>query len=324
MAKNQGKVLAALALALACVFWGLSFPLMQIAQHALGRVGAFAPTVAGETALSLTLAGWRFALMTVLYWLLTGCPRLERAGMRAGFYVGLFFTAGSCLQIVGLRYVLPSLSGILTTLLVVFTPMAQAWLFRQRVGAMTWCAAIVALIGIGILSQPNEAAISAHSLITAPPFPWFGELLTIACALMFTGHVLSVDHFGGKVDARQLTLAMVATMAVVSCGLGLVLGGTGIYAPSALTALWSDRSWLTSMSLLVVFGSVIAFHLMNTFQPRISPSAASVIYCLEPVFATVWSVAIGTESLTAITVLGGAVVLFAVLLVVRFGAQPVQ
>ena len=54
---------------------------------------------------------------------------------------------------------------------------------------------------------------------------------------------------------------------------------------------------------------------MNTFQPRVSPATASVAYCSEPLFAAMFSVLLGTEQLTALTLVGGGAVLVAVLTV---------
>ena len=54
---------------------------------------------------------------------------------------------------------------------------------------------------------------------------------------------------------------------------------------------------------------------MNTFQPKVSPATASVVYCSEPLFAAMFSVLLGTERLTLLTVVGGGAVLAAVLTV---------
>ena len=52
---------------------------------------------------------------------------------------------------------------------------------------------------------------------------------------------------------------------------------------------------------------------MNASQPHVSPAVASVVYCMEPVFATMWSVFFRTESLTALTFVGGGLVILAML-----------
>ena len=70
---------------------------------------------------------------------------------------------------------------------------------------------------------------------------------------------------------------------------------------------------------LIVVSSVGALHLMNQFQPLISPAVASVVYCTEPLFATMFSVAFRTEKLAGMTIAGGLVVLGSVLIVAFAG-----
>jgi drug/metabolite transporter (DMT)-like permease len=56
---------------------------------------------------------------------------------------------------------------------------------------------------------------------------------------------------------------------------------------------------------------------MNKYQPLVSPATASVVYCLEPLFGTLFSVAFRTEQLSQITLLGGSIILIAVIIVAR-------
>jgi drug/metabolite transporter (DMT)-like permease len=128
--------------------------------------------------------------------------------------------------------------------------------------------------------------------------------------------VLSVDRYGQQADPRRLTLVMFATAAVLSSIIGLVLGGGAFYARDAIAAMSGDRRFVSVNVALVSICSVGAFHLMNTAQPLVSPAVASVVYCLEPVFATAWSVVIGTEAITSLTLGGGGLV---VLAMVRLG-----
>jgi drug/metabolite transporter (DMT)-like permease len=71
------------------------------------------------------------------------------------------------------------------------------------------------------------------------------------------------------------------------------------------------------MSTLIAGSSVLALHLMNTYQPRVSPAVASVVYCTEPLFGTLFSLAFATEHLTRLTAAGGVVVIVSVLAVAR-------
>lgn len=304
-----------------CIAWGLSFPVMQIVTTAMNRaVGASGSdpetTTRVKLAIAATFNGWRFGLAAVIYWLLTRRRQstAHRADTLAGLVVGAFFGAGMFLQLVGLQYTLPSVSGFLTAL-PIFTPLGQAFLLRRTIGGRVWMALGVAVVGVVVFCLANPGAVTANTLSHKPPIAYLGEALTILGAMMFAGQILAVGHFGLKADVARLTCVAFATAAVLNGVAGAIMGAGEIYTPAVLSTLARDGAFVTSTGVLVLLSSVIALHLMNRFQPRISPAMASVVYCTEPVFATLFSVFFLMEKLTPLTILGGMIILVAVLVV---------
>jgi drug/metabolite transporter (DMT)-like permease len=312
------------------VFWGWSFPVMQISLGAFERavVTGAGQDGTGEMRQKMgaaaTFNGWRFCAAALAYWALT---RRRQVGYTptdwlGGGTVGVFLGAGMLMQLTGLRYALPSVSGFLTALPVVFAPVAQAWLFRRRVTPGTWAAVGVAALGIAVLSQSGAGAAGQSALRQTPPVPFLGEALTVVGSMLFTGQILAVDRYGPKVSAAKLTCVMMAVTGLVNAAGGLALIGGGAYSAKALGAVARDGTFWWTMISLVVISSVVAMHLMNQYQPRVSPATASVVYCLEPLFATTFSVVLGTERLAAATVCGGAIILGAVLMATRAARSP--
>jgi drug/metabolite transporter (DMT)-like permease len=311
---------AVAVLAFCCVCWGYSFPVMKVAVAAFERnLPSSAPaSLSRELAVNATFIGWRFGLAAILYWLLTHRQQrgYSRSDLHGGVVVGLAFTAGMVFQIAGLRYALPSVSGFLTALAVVYAPLAQSFLIKRRVGLMTWMAIIVAIAGIAILSLPQPGAVASLPP-PVPPVAFFGEALTIFGALLFTGQILALDHYGQTANTTRITFVMFVASGVSATVIGAVAGGPAIYNGEFLRAVVCDPTFQWSLLTLIVLSSVVAMHLMNGYQPLMSPAMACVVYCLEPVFATLFSVLFKTEKLTGTTMLGGMVILVAVLLVAR-------
>jgi len=268
-------------------------------------------------AIRATFNGWRFGLAALSYLLLTHSRqgRYSTSDYIGGLAVGLSFGLGIFLQILGLRYTLPSISGFLTSLAVIFAPLAQSLLFRRSVGVRTWFAVLIAVVGILILSQPNPQAASTHTVILQPPLPHLGEILTILGSLLFTAQVLSLDHFGQTANSIHLTTLMLFVCAAVNLLGGLSIAGRQLYHFSILRLLFTTPAFIAQLAILIAFSSVVALHLMNRFQPLVSAATASVIYCAEPVFVVLFSVALGSERFTTTTALGGALTLLAVLIV---------
>ncbi|MBI3828716.1 MAG: DMT family transporter [Planctomycetes bacterium] len=306
-ARNSERTQAAVLLVLANVCWGWSFPTMKWVVPEMQKVASGA----GELAVTATFIGWRFGFAAALYLGLSlfkqrGHTRTEVVG---GIATGLCFVTGLFLQITGLRYTLPSISGFLTSLVVVFIPIAQRLVQRKATSAGTWPAVALALVGLVVLAGTGDGDVAAH-----PPFPFCGEVFTILGSMAFTAQVLFLDHFGQKAKAERLSLIQFATVGVVGLGLGALLdGGVSLYHEDVLRALGSNWTFRWGMPSVVVICTVAAFHLMNLNQPKLPASTAGVIYCTEPVFATLFSIVLGAEVLRLNLLIGGGLILAAIL-----------
>lgn len=314
---THGTRQAVVLLAFCCLLWGFSFP---TAQRAAAIMEQAAPKTLTELNLSVMVSalfnGWRFLASMVVYALLTWRSQRDFTAVevRGGVIIGCLICGGVFLQLLGLRYTVPSVSAFLTALAIVFAPLAQSLLLRRKVGKAIWSAVAVALCGSVVLSWPGDFA--AQPLLREGPIPFTGELLTIISALFFTAHILTLDHFGRRANTSRLTLVMCATAGIVSTTVGVAVGGVWFLSAAGL-ALFANVQFTLIFASLVLLSGILALHLMNRYQPLIAPAAATVIYCLEPVFATIFSGAFGAETITPTTLLGGTIVLSAVLLVAR-------
>jgi drug/metabolite transporter (DMT)-like permease len=319
----MGKLAIAI-LGLCCVFWGFSFPAMQIAAAAINRALASDPVSAqvSELAIRGTFNGWRFGIAGLLCLVLNArrFRHLTSHELHGGLIVGAFFGAGMLLQVYGLKYTLPSVSSFLTAL-PIYAPLGQALVLKRPVGRTVWTAVAIAVVGIVLLSVGGNDPHAQGTLVQHPPVPHLGEMLTIVGTMMFAGQILSVDRFGQKADPSRLTTIMLLTSGVLSLLIGLSARGSVMYHGLILSTLSHDRQFVIYFAGLVLVSSVLALQLMNTWQPRIPPATATVVYCLEPVFGTLFSILFGTEALTPWTVIGGAVILAAVMLIAR-GPRP--
>jgi len=98
---------------------------------------------------------WRFLLAAAAVLLVR--PRavreLGRSGVAVGVVAGLALTGAYALQTGGLLTTPASVSGFITGLLVVITPVAAAALLRERLPRSGWAATVLALAGLALLSM---------------------------------------------------------------------------------------------------------------------------------------------------------------------------
>ena len=241
----------------------------------------------------------RFAMATVALLLVAGRRlRLTRATLRSGAVLGLLYGVAQVLQTVGLAHTAASVSGFLTGLYVVATPLLGAVLLRTRVSPTVWLATGLAGVGLGVLSLHGFAI-------------GYGELLTFAAALLYAVHILVMGRLSEPGEALSLSIVQVAVITVV-CVVAACWPGSGSGAGLQLPT--SGQDWLTVAYLGVVAGA-LTMVLQTWAQARVEPARAAVVMAMEPVWAAAFAVAFGGERLTARMVTGGLAILTAMYLV---------
>ncbi len=138
-------------------------------------------------------------------------PRLSRPAQRRGLALDAVYGAGQILQTVGLQHTAASVSGFLTGMYVVFTPLLAAVVLGQRVGRAAWAAVALATVGLGVLSVQGFALGG-------------GELLTLFSALCYAVHIIGLGAWSSSRDALGLAVVQMATIAML-CGLAALAGG---------------------------------------------------------------------------------------------------
>jgi drug/metabolite transporter (DMT)-like permease len=153
----------------------------------------------------------RFAIASIALGLIAG-PRLQmsRTVLTQGALLGLLYGAAQILQTAGLAHTAASVSGFVTGLYVVLTPILAAVILRRRIGRITWIAVILAMIGLSILS------LRGFTL-------GYGELLTVIAALLYARHIVALGHFSTPQTAISLSLVQLVVIALMCTAAALWL-----------------------------------------------------------------------------------------------------
>jgi len=285
------------------LLWGLSFSLMKNWHLASGSCPG-GPPVAGLTMVALRM----FLALAVLAVVL---PRLffapSRREFAIGFLLGLINSLGFVFQVTGLAWTSPALSAFVTSLASAWVPLLMFVFFRVSVHRLTLIGLIVGIAGAAVLGiQSNQ---EGHGPELA--FGW-GEILTFVSTWFFALVIVFLDRFGRGVESAHFTVAFLAGTGLPA--LGIVAGMTTVRSE---TAAWSD--WTSAMlqqpmiwrdlGLLTLLCAVLPFHWFNVYQPRVPASRAALIYLLEPVFASLFSLFWGHDTLALPLLVGGSLIL---------------
>ncbi len=279
---SRNQRLATLAILAMTAVWGSTFFLIKDLVKVL-------PT--------LDFLALRFAIaavvMVALFW--RSLAALGRREWVVGLVIGVFYAAGQILQTFGLERTSATMSGFVTGLYVVITPLLAALVFRDRLGAATWAAVGLALAGLATLSFQG-----AEGLAFGP-----GEWLTLASAFMYAGHILALGRFATPATATGLA---VVQMIVIGAITGVAALPDGIVLPP------TAADWGVVLYMAIVAGAG-ALWAQTWAQSHIDPSRAAILMTTEPLFAGLFAVTLGGEPLTLQIVTGGSLIVAAMYVV---------
>jgi drug/metabolite transporter (DMT)-like permease len=214
-----------------------------------------------------------------------------RAVIGPGIVLGGLMFLGYFLQTEGLARTTATNAGFITGLYIVFTPLMAAAAFRQRTPRSAWLAIAFGFAGLALLSITNLRAVRLHA----------GDLLVLAGAVVWAGHITAVGHFSPKFPTWMLSLAQMGAAAAFQLALA---------APTGLR--WADSTGSNVWPLLGltgVLGSGVAFTIQVMAQRRLTPARAVVLLAGESLFSALFAAVWIGERLEPHQWLGAALVL---------------
>ncbi len=284
MAERPKTLLATLTLLGITAAWGSTFFLIK---DLLERV----PT--------LDFLGVRFAIAAVALVLVAprALGRLSRDARRHAIVLGLLYGLGQILQTAGLAHTPASVSGFITGLYVVATPLFAAVLLHTRITWLTWAAVMLAVIGLAVLTLDGLSV-------------GYGEALTFVAAMLYALHIVGLGAWSTATDAMGLAILQLIVIAVVCL---VCTAPDGIVLPDRA----SDWASLLYMALIPGALGIVG---QTWAQAHLPPTRTAIVMSMEPVFAAFFAVLLGGESLTSRMLLGGVFVV-AAMLVVELGPR---
>jgi drug/metabolite transporter (DMT)-like permease len=284
-ATRRTTLLAVAALLAVTATWGSTFYLIK---DLLDRV----PT--------LDFLALRFAIASVAMVAVApkALARLSRESRRHAVVLGGLYGVAQILQTAGLAHTPASVSGFVTGLYVVATPLFAAVILRTRITWFTWGAVLLATAGLGVLTLDGLSI-------------GYGEALTFVAAMLYALHIVGLGAWSKPGEALGMSILQIMVISVVC------LVAT---APDGVTLPDQGSDWLAIVYMALVAGA-LAMLAQTWAQSHLSPTRTALVMSMEPVFAAFFAVLLGGESLTSRMLLGGAMVL-AAMLVVELRSQP--
>ena len=229
--------------------------------------------------------------------------KFEAGDLKYGGLIGVVLAFGYITQTIGLELTTAATSGFLTGLYVVFTPLI-AWLFvRRKISGKVAIGVLFSIVGMAIFSG---AATSTEFQV--------GQIWLVVCAVLYAVHILLLGHYGKTRNSYRLAMVQIAAVAVVTWGFALVDG----YQPPPNLEVWF------AVLFTALLSTVLAFWIQTWAQTLLDPARVALLITSEVIFTALLAIGLGQEPLTLAIVVGGGMMLTAMLIVEwpRKGEKP--
>lgn len=218
----------------------------------------------------------------------------KKALLIGGICCGICLFAASAFQQFGVKYTTVGKAGFITAMYMVLVPIFGIFL-KKKTGLKVWIAVVLAVIGMYLLC------------ITKGDFHLQkGDLLVFGCAVIFTFHILIVDHFSPLVDGVKLSFMQTLTNAV----LGLIM--MFLFEQPSMESILS--AWVP-----IVYAGALSSGVGYTFQiigqKGMNPTVASLILSLESVISVLAGWLILHQTLSERELTGCSLAFIAIILV---------
>jgi drug/metabolite transporter (DMT)-like permease len=272
--------------------------LIVVSAVGFGTLAIFGRYASADGMDALTILFLRFALAAILMFavLIVRRERLPRGpvllrliGMGAIGYVGQSFA-----YLTALNYASAGLVAMLLYLYPVFVALLAALVLREPITGVKGLALGVALLGIVFTVGPSGGQI-------------IGMLLAITGAMIYSIYIIVGTDVMRHTSSIQSSTVIFAA-AGVSAGLLMLMNGP--HFPTTSTG-WIAITGIVVLSTLIPVAAFLAG------LERVGPTNASMLSTLEPVITVLLAYWWLNEMLTPVSLLGGGLILVAVLLLTQ-------
>lgn len=210
------------------------------------------------------------------------------------FCCGLCLVGGESFQQFGLVSTDAGKAGFITSMYIIFVPILGLF-FGKKLNARIVTGVVLSVVGLYLLCIKDGFTIER------------GDFLIFIGAIVFSFHIMTIDHFVQKCDGVYLSCgqffaaSLIALILMLICDYDVFSWDDVMAAGVAI--LWSG-----------IMSNGVAYTLQVVGQRGMHPTIATVILSLESVMAVIFGVLLLGETLTMREFLGCVLILAAVLI----------
>lgn len=177
-----------------------------------------------------------------------------------GIACGIFLMSASAFQQIGIQYTTVGRAGFITACYIILVPIISMVFFKKKCSPLIWIAVLLSLAGLYLLCITDGFSIGK------------GDLLVLICSILFSLHILVIDHFSPLVDGVKMSCIQFLVCGILSTVPALLFESPNI---SDMLQAWMPILYAGALS------SGVGYTLQIIGQKGMNPTVASLILSLE-------------------------------------------
>ena len=220
---------------------------------------------------------------------------LDKKTVKAGLLLGTVLAVAQCFQQFAFYYSTAGKIAFLTALYMFFVPLLGLFL-RKKIAPLTWVSIFIAIAGLSLLCLKPGDLLNINK----------GDVLSIICGAVYAVQIMLIDKYMGEnINGIKLSFMEFFTAAAL-CAVMMFI----FEQPTAE----GIRNAAPALLYSGIMSCGIAYTLQVIGQKHASPVVASLLMCLESVFAALAGWFILKEMMTLRELTGCAIMFFAIVL----------
>lgn len=271
-------------LLITAIIWGSSFVAQEIGMKS---IDAF--TFTGIR----TTQGAIFLLPIVL--ILNKGLDLRKNTLVSGLVLGVVFSVAQNFQQFAFYYSTSGKIAFITAFYMFFVPLFSVFL-GKKIKLLTWLSILMGLVGLFFLCI-NPSDLTSINL---------GDLLALACAVFYAVQIMLIDRFLEKdINGVQLSFMQFAVAAVIS------IAAMFIFEHPVMADI---KTAAPSLLYSGIMSCGIAYTFQIVGQKHANPVVASLLMCMESVFAVIAAAVVLHQGMSLREGIGCAIMFAAIIL----------
>lgn len=216
----------------------------------------------------------------------------------SGMLAGCALCIASALQQFGAEITQSAgVSGFITGLYMIMTPIAYLLVFKKKTSFIVWIAALISVVGLFMLCLGEEGLHIGK-----------GELLLFAGTFFWTAHIIIIDRVVDGVSPIKFSAVQFLTCGILNIIVMIPLEGASLSLENVINAL-------PALLYCGIFSAGVAYTLQVVGQKYSSnPTNAAIILSTESLFSAVGGAIFGTDKIPFIGYVGCALIFFGIIL----------